>query len=132
VPWRDVYKLIDFRNYLTHAKTEWVAARALRRKSRKGGTFGVYRPETPRGAKIERQIRALIQSDNSRPLEGYPHEDFLIMPYFPFNRLTSNFAKMAVISSIEFHNEFTARMGIKNLETQQPLLKGTLSSLLSL
>lgn len=128
---KNVFILNEFRNYLTHAKTEWVVTRALKRKS-KGNVFGRPKPETQKTVKLERRIKALIKSDENRPLEGYPHEDSLPIPYFPYNCLTANFAKMAVKSSLEFHNEFSNRMCVKDIESLEPILRGTLSKISSL
>lgn len=129
---KDVYLLNDFRNYLTHGKTEWVVTRALRRKSKIINAFGKSRPEKQETVELERRIKALIGSDENRPREGYPHEDSLPIHYFPYNCLTANFAKMAVKSSLVFHNEFSKRMGIKDIEALEPILRGTLSKISSL
>jgi len=129
----DVFLLNDFRNYLTHGKTEWVVTRALRRKSKIINAFGKSMPEKQETVELERRIKALIKSDENRPREGYPHEDFFIAtPYFPYNCLTTNFAKMAVKSSLVFHNEFSKRMCVKDIEAREPILHGTLSAISSL
>jgi hypothetical protein len=126
-----VFLLTDFRNYLTHAKTEWVVTRAIKSKSKRN-VFGTPKPEKQETVKLERRIKALIRSDENRPREGYPHEDSLPIHYFPYNCLTANFAKVAVKSSLEFHNEFSKRMDVKDIETREPILRGTLSKISSL
>lgn len=128
---RNVSLLRDFRNYLTHAKTELAVAHTRTRRYR-GDDFTRQRLEKQETVRLERRIKALLKSDKNGSYDSHAHENFIIRPYFPYNCLTANFAKMAVKSSLEFYTEFSKRMGVRDIEALHFLRGPPLSAIFSL
>ncbi|MFZ0011284.1 MAG: hypothetical protein WAL97_05195 [Halobacteriota archaeon] len=63
---------------------------------------------------LKRQVAALINSDTSRPHNGYQYEKELLASGFPYDFLDAAFAHLTLQSILQFDEYFCKRMGIES------------------